>query len=794
MRIFPTLLALLWLIASTHAEPYQWKTVQLHGMGFVTGLVAHRLDVNLIYAKTDVGGVYRWDHFNTKWVPLLDGKGIDFEIESIAIDPSNADVVYIATDSTTYRSADRGATWTKQSLRVYMHGNGDWRQAGERLAVDPNGNGAVLYFTSRTDGVWKSDNTGATWTRVSALPAGTDAGGAFVVFDKSSGNATTPSAIVYAGIMGFGVYKTVNSGGAWNLLAGGPTVTLRPIGASIASDSTLYVCYAGGAYGSGDGAVYKYRNSAATNVTPANRASTGFAGVSVDPANPLHILAYEFNGGSKAIHRSINGGTSWTELPFNNRSSGTKNVTEPFYYPTWSAWTYSGEIMVDYSGSVWLSNGFGVYRTANIEGSPAQWVALMKNLEEICVTTLKAPPVVGGAVLFSGVADMLGFRHTNTDSVPNVKIMPDQFGYISGIGYCVGTPSFMAYVGSDQNNGVCKAQYSANNGQTWNDFAKQPTGAFNGNIAVSATNPQVMVWAPCAASWTTPANVAAHYTINGGATWVPCTGLPTSNDASLQWSNSQFLVADKVNGNLFYCYDPGCYPAATGVLYRSVDGGKNWSMVKSGLAEGWQMKIEAVPGREGHLWFGTTKGNSLRRSVDSGATWASFDFTQTGRFGFGKAIAPSVEPSVYVYGTRAGHTGIFRSVDLGTTWTEISNGNLPGNVIDVEGDMRVEGRVYIGWSGRGIMQGDIAPATAVFHLPGASRNLQRAAVSPYGLIVPVPFDGPYAMSVYDLSGVRLRHEHGENRKSVLCKGLQPGFYIVRISQTGHPVQVRSMFF
>ena len=126
------------------------------GGGFVDGLVFSPRVPDLLYARTDVGGAYRWDAPTQTWIPLLDWLGPDQAnftgIESIGLDPSNPDRIYLAAgtyrfgDAAILRSDDRGKTFKIFKVPFRMGGNDDGRANGERLAVDPTLFGAILFF------------------------------------------------------------------------------------------------------------------------------------------------------------------------------------------------------------------------------------------------------------------------------------------------------------------------------------------------------------------------------------------------------------------------------------------------------------------------------------------------------------------------------------------------------------------------------------------------------------------------------------------------------------------------
>ena len=211
--------------AAPKSEPYTWRNVAIGGGGFVTGLVMHPTEPGLAYARTDVGGAYRWDPGAKRWIPLTDWVGhADVNltgIESIAVDPNDPQRVYLAAGTyppepagkgAILRSSDRGATFQRSDLPFKLGANELARGNGERLAVDPN-DGRVLFFGSRADGLWRSEDGGARWKRVGGSPALATSESAsasnwrkqaigivFVAFDPASGTPGMPTPVVYAGV------------------------------------------------------------------------------------------------------------------------------------------------------------------------------------------------------------------------------------------------------------------------------------------------------------------------------------------------------------------------------------------------------------------------------------------------------------------------------------------------------------------------------------------------------------------------------------------------------------------
>ena len=272
--------------------PYVWKNAQIVGGGYMPSVVFNPKEKDLIYARTDMGGAYRWDPVNSVWIPLLDWVSMDdwnmWGMESIATDPVDPNNFYVAagmyTNSWTtmngvmLRSSDRGATFQQTPLPFKFGGNMTGRGMGERLAVDPNNN-SVIYFGARSgNGLWRSLDKGVTWNQVSSFThpgnfaadptAPADViGVVWIAFDPTSSKAGTACQSIYVGVADTtaAIYQSKDGGNTWSAVPGQPTAGYLPHHGVLASNGILYITYSdtAGPFDGGHGDVWKYDTTAA---------------------------------------------------------------------------------------------------------------------------------------------------------------------------------------------------------------------------------------------------------------------------------------------------------------------------------------------------------------------------------------------------------------------------------------------------------------------------------------------------------------------------------------------------
>ena len=162
---------------------YNWGNIYLDAEGYVTGMVVHPRNSDIRYAKTDVGGIYKYDSVRSKWIPLLDSIPNESRslqsVRSIALDPNNENVIYIACGGDVnnglhdiLKSVDGGKTWRRlRFLGGKFDGNNGYiRLSGECMAVDPKNSNRVFVGTSN-NGLHVSNDAGESFTKIDSIPS-----------------------------------------------------------------------------------------------------------------------------------------------------------------------------------------------------------------------------------------------------------------------------------------------------------------------------------------------------------------------------------------------------------------------------------------------------------------------------------------------------------------------------------------------------------------------------------------------------------------------------------------------
>lgn len=709
---------------SAAAPAYSWRNVQIVGGGFVSGIVTHPVRKGLMYARTDVGGAYRWDDKAARWVPITDwvtGNDWTFtDIESLAADPADPNQVYLAAGTYTnewsgngaiLRSSSQGRTWQRADLPFKLGGNEDGRSMGERLAVDPN-DGRVLFLGTRHNGLWKSADRGATWHKVASFPDPPDenrmgvVGVAWVVFDARTGRHGTATQTLYAGVgdKNASLVCSLDGGATWRPVVDQPAGFL-PHHAVLDRDGFLYLAYSDGPGPNGvtDGAVWK-RNTqtgAWTNVTPLKPGEGdrfGYAGLSVDARRPGVLVVSTLDRWAKkdTLFRSLDGGRTWKDLGPQSTRDTNAAPWLTWGRPTADLGHWIGDVEIDPfdSSHVLYVTGTGVWASRNADAAdqnrPTRWTAAEAlGIEECVVNEGVSPPA--GAPVLSVMWDIDGFRHENLDESPRAGFFKPSRGRNTGIDFAERAPDIVARVhGGGPGNGA----YSLDNGRTWIEFAGRPAGAGRG----AAANGTIAVSCDGATFVRTPENSATSYSRDRGATWTVSAGLPPVLR----------VVADRDDPARFYAFQRG-----TGTVFVSSDGGVTFAAGATNVpqTEGF---LRATPGKRGHLWLATDQG--LFRSLNGGASFAPVKTSgniAARRIGFGKAAPGRVYPTLYLIGTVGGAYGFFRSDDEGATWTRINDDQHQfGSVNSITGDTRIYGRVYLASANRGVLVGEPPPRAA----------------------------------------------------------------------------------
>lgn len=443
---------------------YEYKNAPIPGGGYVTGLLYHPRQPGILYARTDIGGVYRYDYEKKHWKSLIDGVSMEDISETFpiacALDENHPEYLYIMSgiNGQGYGkfsiSEDYGETFIHKKIPVTVHGNLCGRGTGYRLAADKKDKN-ILYFASQLDGLWKTTDRGDTWKRLTleenymtcvwvsddakTIVAGTagyttrendklrghslyvsyDAGQSFerlmqpenVLVSDSKMNGLVASRYNYDGTY---LYVTMNVTGRWNYVV--------DLGYSCDSGDVIGGKVLRYYFSEGKIAGYDDITPDADGVLTKKFLNYGFGGISSCKAMPgllaCSTLCREKEG-DEIIYLSKDYGNSWSvslcglekgELYFNT------SYMKPEYNGNHCLLHWMSDIKINPfdPNEVWFNSGTGVFMTDALLGEHPRYHDACAGIEETVHLNVYAP-VAGEAELIDIVGDLGGFAFRNLD-------------------------------------------------------------------------------------------------------------------------------------------------------------------------------------------------------------------------------------------------------------------------------------------------------------------------------------------------------------------------------------------
>ena len=612
--------------------------------GRVTALAIDPRDSRVAYLGGAQGGVWKTTDGGANWKPLGDQQ-CSLAIGSIALDPVNPDIVYAGTGEQNFsgdsyygcgvlRSTDGGTTWTQLGAAVFDRAAGGATVA--KVIVDPATAGSATATTllAATDiGLWRSTNSGGTWTQVLATGYGwvTD-----VVLDPNDPRTVYAASTSIYGNAANGVYKSTDGGQSFVPDSTFPGYRAAPIGrialaigATSASTSQLYAAVESAANGGLLG-LYRTTDGGATwtptGVVPSTVSCNGQCWydlvLAVDPSNVNTLFL-----GTVGLAKSTDGGATF------------RDVTEFMHVDQ-----HAVAIDPRNGGAVWAGNDGGAYLSVVGGGS---WQSLNQ--------TLALTQFYPGLSLASGASVRL-LGGTQDNGTVEYTGVPAWGSVIGGDGGFTGTDPTAAGVAYGETQWIAGASYAGPRKRVApGGFFGQVLGPAGSNINVA--DPGLFI-APLVLDLARPSTVYfgtnhVYRSRDGGGTWTPLLTTSTGLTSAIAPApfDSQTVYVGTSGGGVFVTRNGGASWQLPGVglpgryvtdivvhganpdiawitvsgfgthhVFKTTNGGSQWQDINGNLPDIPVNSLVVLPG--GELDVGTDLG--VYRSSDGGATWTPF--------------------------------------------------------------------------------------------------------------------------------------------------------------------------
>jgi photosystem II stability/assembly factor-like uncharacterized protein len=217
--------------------------------GRISDIAVDPKNASVWYVAASAGNLWKTENRGNTWTPIFEGYG-SYSLGAVVVDPKNSNVIWLGTGENNnqrsvsfgdgiYKSTDAGATWTRMGLENSEH--------IQNILIDPRDSNVVyvsaigpLWNAGGDRGLYKTVDGGKTWKAV--LTISPDTGVTDVVMDPANPNVLYAAAYQRRRAVGqligggpeSGLYKTTDGGAKWTKLTKGlPTVEIGRIGLGV---------------------------------------------------------------------------------------------------------------------------------------------------------------------------------------------------------------------------------------------------------------------------------------------------------------------------------------------------------------------------------------------------------------------------------------------------------------------------------------------------------------------------------------------------------------------------------
>jgi photosystem II stability/assembly factor-like uncharacterized protein len=648
-----------YLIAGiTHSQSI--RSVNFQGAGWVTA-VKYTSDGARLYARTDVGGVFRSDNGGVQW-SFISNYAVTpscLNIQGLVIHPADNNIVYIACGSS-YQSADPGQgiwkttdggnSWAHILQNVNFSGNDAIRWGGECIALDPV-NPEIIYAGGRESGIYKSLNGGSSWTLIAAPGLITGNISTITIRPGTSGN----TAEIWAGSEGnAGVWRSINGGTSWTQLRSSAQVENVVFRITIKTDGTAFVAY----------------NESLVRYTPSSGnwdLIPGFGGAG-------SLAAVHFMGSENKIiasrmnytKLSLDGGQTFPQvLPMTIQGPLPKHS----YNWTVVDWARNEFQQNPVIANEWyMSGGFGCLKSIDA-GQNWRYATDGINIPVMYRTHFH---LTNPNYVFLPMGDLTMGRITDggasgeiTDYAFYSFTVLQDFSNATAVLTTSANPNKQYIVGGNVYAGETSGVFvTTNNGANYtrvnvNGLPNSTSRPIVNGVASDANENQLIVF------------VGGDYSnigTIGGIYW--------SSDGAQNFTRANGIPQNIIGPNVFYAYyglakDPfnnskryGYFEGDGGGFFESGDEGKNWNL-KNNIIAGYKPSgTLCIHPTIQNLFYTAITGYGLYKTTDGGSSWNNMSSWESA------AQVDSRNNIITAFGRRTGDTydKIYKSTDNGNSW------------------------------------------------------------------------------------------------------------------------------